>query len=72
MNTKEADAKAAATANANINTWGAVIALLESGLLSGPSKDYYRASSKVIQVAKAQMQADLKRYDAALARVRAP
>ena len=72
MSTKEDAAKAAATANANLNTWGAVVALLESGLLSGPSADYYKASSSVIATAKAQMQAELKRYDSALARVRAP
>lgn len=72
MNTKETAAKEAATANANLNTWGAVIALLESGLLSGPSAHYYKASSQIIKLAKAQMQAELTRYDAALARVKAP
>jgi hypothetical protein len=72
MSTKEAAAKEAATANANLNTWGAVIALLESGLLSGPSKNYYKASSQIIKIAKAQMQADLARYDAAMACVKEP
>ena len=72
MKTKEDAAKAAATANANLNTWAAVVALLESGLLSGPSRDYYPAAEKVIKIAKAQMQQDLVRYDAALARVKAP
>jgi len=72
MNDKETAAKDAATANANLNTWGAVVALLEGGLLSGPSKHYNPAKSKIIDIAKAQMQQELKRYDAALARVKAP
>lgn len=71
MSTKEEAAKAAAVARANLNTWAAVQALLESGLLAGPSADYYKASSAVIDIAKTQMQAELKRYDKALARVRA-
>ena len=36
MSTKEAAAKEAATARANLNTWAAVVALMENGLLSGP------------------------------------
>lgn len=71
MNAKEDAAKEAATARANLNTWGAVIALLESGLLTGPSAAYYKAEQSVIKIAKAQIQAELKRYDAALARARA-
>ena len=71
MNTKEDAAKEAATANANLNAWGAVIALMESGLLSGPSKNYYSSVSKVVAIAKAQMQRELTRYDTALAKVRA-
>ena len=71
MSTKEQAAKDAATANANLNTWGAVVALLESGLLSGPSAHHYKATSQVIKIAKAQMQAELARYDLALACVRA-
>ena len=70
MMTKETAAKNAATAAANLNTWGAVVALMESGLLSGPSKHYDHAASKVIGIAKVQMQRELARYDAALARVK--
>ncbi len=70
MSTKEQAAKDAAIARANLNTWGAVIALLESGLLSGTSDDYYKATQQVIKIAKGQMKAELKRYEAALARVR--
>ena len=68
--TKETAAKNAATAAANLNTWGAVVALMESGLLSGPSKHYHYAASKVIGIAKVQMQRELTRYDDALARVK--
>ncbi len=70
MKTKEEAAKEAATARANLNTWGAVIALMESGLLSGPSANYYRAEQQVIRIAKAQMQRELTRYDKAMDRVR--
>ena len=49
-----------------------MIALLESGLLCRPSAHYYKESSQVIKIAKAQMQAELTRYDAALVRVKAP
>ena len=71
MSNKESAAKAAATASANLNTWAAVVAMLESGLLTGDSADYYPAASKVIKIAKTQMQAELTRYDNALARARA-
>ena len=70
MSIKEESAKNAAIANANLNIWGVVVALMESGL-SGPSVRYYAASAKVIKIAQAQMQKDLARYDKALAQVRA-
>lgn len=72
MSTKEDAAMCAATANANMNIWGAVIALLEGGLLSGQSDHYHPASQEVIKIAQAQMQMELTRYDTALAKVRAP
>ena len=69
MSTKEAAAKEAATARANLNTWAAVVALMENGLLSGPSSYYAKAQSQVIKIANAQIQAELARYDAALEHV---
>lgn len=57
-------AVAAATARANLNTWGAVIALLEGGTLSGANT--HAAQQRVIKVAKNEMRKHLDEYDAAL------
>ena len=59
----------AAIANANLNTWGAVVALLEGGLLSGPSNHHDTATSRVIKIANDQMQKEFSRYELALKRV---
>ena len=69
MSTKEAAAEEAATARANLNTWAAVVALMENWLLSGPSPYYAKAQSQVIKIANAQIQAELARYNAALEHV---
>lgn len=64
--TINAHAEEAARAHTNLNTWGAVVALLESGLLyPGHS---HQAVDRVIKIAKAEMQRHLKQYDAARAR----
>lgn len=55
----------AARAHTNLNTWGAVIALLENGLLyPGHS---HAAVNRVIAIAKAETQRHLKQYDRARA-----
>jgi hypothetical protein len=69
MSGKREAAKSAAIARSNLNVWATVEALMENGLLSGPSAHYYKASCKVIKIAQAQMQAELKRYDDALGKV---
>lgn len=62
-------AKDAATANANLNTWGAVVALLEGGTLSGGNT--HAAQRRVIKIAQAEMQKHLVEYDRAIAHVAA-
>jgi hypothetical protein len=59
----------AARAMANLNTWGAVVALLEGGTLSGG--ETYAAQQRVIKIAQAEMQKHLVQYDRALACVAA-
>lgn len=54
---------AASEALANLTTWGAVIALLEGGLLYGRTTP---AKSRVIAVAKREQQKHLTAYDAAM------
>lgn len=56
----------AANMRANVNTWAAIVALLENGLLSGPSAHYEAASRKVIKIAQSQIKKDLERYDHAV------
>lgn len=73
MNTKGKTAKQhaadAAKANANLNTWGAVVALLEGGTLSGG--ETHSAQQRVIKIAKAEMQKHLLQYERAMAGVAA-
>ena len=69
MQTAEQHAKAAADAHTNLNTWGAIIALLEGGLLYGPAKSN-DARAKVIALAKREQAKYLDAYDAAIARIR--
>lgn len=56
---------AAAEAHTNLNTWGAVIALLEGGLLYGRTT---AACDRVIRIAKREQDKYLKAHDAALSR----
>jgi hypothetical protein len=62
-------AKAAATAQANLNAWGAVVALLEGGTLSG--ENTHSAQQRVIKIAQAEMQKHLREYDTSIAAVTA-
>lgn len=57
----------ACAAHSNLNTWGAVIALLEGGLLYDGSN--HRAVTAVINTAKREQQHHLKQLDRALAEV---
>jgi hypothetical protein len=67
MKTRKEHAKDAATAHANLNTWAAVVALLEGGTLSGSKT--YAAQQRVIKIAQAEMAKHLSEYDAAIAAV---
>jgi len=58
-------AKAAADAHTNLNTWGAVIALLEGGLLYGPTR---HPVDRVIAIAKREQQRYLSTFDRELLR----
>lgn len=69
MKTANQHAKDAATAQANLNAWAGVVALLEGGTLSGVNT--HRAQQKVIKIANAEMQKHLAEYDAAIAAVTA-
>ena len=56
----------AAHAHTNLNVWAAVVAILESSSLYGPSSQH-RAAPRVIAIAKREEQKFLRKYDAALA-----
>lgn len=58
----------AANAHTNLNTWGAVVTLLEGGHLYGGHN--YSAVQRVIKIAKAQMQVHLAQHDMALLRAK--
>ena len=59
-------AREAALWHTNLNTWGAVVALLEGGLLyDGESS--HKDTMKVIEIAKRRQLACLNKHDAALA-----
>lgn len=59
--------EAAARAHTNLTMWGAVIALLESGLMyEGVS---HATVQRVIAIAQRQQRRHLDQYDAALAKV---
>ncbi len=58
-------AKAAAGARSNLNAWGAVVAMLEGGVLSGDGT--HKAQEQVIKIAQREMRKHLKEFDAALA-----
>jgi hypothetical protein len=57
----------AAKAYANLNTWGTVVALLESGALNGGQT--HAAQQRVIKIAQVEMQKHLVQYDRAVASV---
>lgn len=61
----------AADAQTRLYTFGAIIELLEGGLLPGPSRLYWPSARRIIHIAKAQQQKELTRYDAAVAKLRA-
>jgi hypothetical protein len=63
-----AAAKVAAEAHTNLNTWGAVQTILESGLLYGKTRKH-AAARRVIATAKTEQQKWLCVYDSALARI---
>ena len=65
--TARQDAKAAARALANLNAWGSVVELMEGGLLAGAHVS--TPIGRVVKIAKAEIQKELKRYDKALASV---
>lgn len=60
-------AKAAARALANLNTWGAVQAMLEGGTLSGANTR--AAQLRVVAIAKREMQKHFLEYEAALHKI---
>lgn len=62
-------AKDAATAYANLHTWGAVVALLEGGTLIGSNT--HAAQRRVIKIAKAEIHKHLVEHDMAIAHVAA-
>lgn len=56
---------AAAVAHSNLTTWGAVVALLEGGLLYGATPP---AKGQVIAIAKREQKKLLRAYDIALSK----
>ena len=62
---REAAVKAA-EAHTNLNVWGSVIALLEAGLIYGGRDD---AAQEIVKMCKSEQQAELKIYDANLAKL---
>mgnify|MGYP003393084587 FL=1 len=60
-------AREAAEAHSNLNLWGAVIALLESGLIYGGRDE---AAHEIISLCKTEQQAELKIYDESLAKLK--
>ncbi|HEU4589391.1 MAG TPA: hypothetical protein VFS13_00670 [Steroidobacteraceae bacterium] len=56
----------AAEAHTNLNLWGSVIALLEGGLIYGGRDE---AAQEIVDMCKAQQQAELKIYDSNLAKL---
>lgn len=66
MTDKLRKAHEGAAAMANLNTFGAVVSLLEGGHLYGPSAHFQHAADTIIRIAKRQMSKELKRYDAAM------
>ena len=60
--------KAAMNATMSLNHWGAVVDLIEG---SAGSYCSCKAAQRVIKIAKAEMQRELKRMDAAVAKVNA-
>jgi len=67
MNKREY-AKRAAHAHTNLNTWGAVISILEGAMLYGNSNQH-NAAVKVIKIAKAEQQKFLRAFDTAMNQV---
>lgn len=55
----------AANAHTNLNTWGAVIAILEGGMLYG-NPGQHKTAARVIAIAKDEQAKFLRIYDAAL------
>ena len=62
------DMRAAMVATMSLNHWGAVVDLLEG---SAGNHCNNAAKQRVIKIAKAEMQRDLKRMDAAVGKVNA-
>ena len=62
---KREDARRAAHAHTNLNTWGCVIAILEGSLLYGDSSQH-RAATTVINIAKKEEQKFLRIFDSAM------
>lgn len=60
------DVREASKALADLNTFAAIVALLESGLNSSPT---FAAAGKIIRIAKDEQQKCLRRYDAAFDRL---
>jgi hypothetical protein len=60
----------AANAQTRLYTFGAIIELLEGGLLPGASRLYWPSARRILRICKAQQQKELARYDAAVATLR--
>lgn len=58
---KEMNIKKAAESLSNLNMWAAIQALAEGSLFYGNHN--YRPLARVINIAKAEQQKELKRYD---------
>lgn len=60
-------AQKAADHHSTLNAFGAVIAILEGGTLYDPGSD--RAALRIIEIAKAEMQSQLRKFDKALSKI---
>ena len=58
--------KEAAQAHSTLNTFAAVVALLESGLVYCPES--YKAADRIIKIAEQEQQRMLRKYDRHVAR----
>jgi len=68
MNRKLEYINAAAKAHTNLNSFAAVQAILECGVIYASSTNANITAQKIIKICKAQMQKELSAYDDAVAK----